>query len=782
MLKRITKLKNIGRFKDCISAKTQFEKITLIYGRNTYGKTTITEVLASLSNQDTQVLSDRKSIPDDGTEQQAELNFLTAAGKEVPVRLTNAGWSSNLPDDLKLIIFDDNFYHSNLFEARSFTRSTKEKFSAFILGVQGVQKAQTIADKKREKREVTSQRVQLKQAAFTQIKDIEEFVSLKVPITIAEVKKNLATSEIELEKINLRLRDSIKIKGRELLTPNVWTNSVSNGLGEMNDTLSSSLDGSHDQAKQKVQTHIENHFTDFTNAENWLKQGLHQNNHVNCQFCGQGLIEDSKQLLNLYRDFFNEAYEKEENKIRASIERNWLLISEDLTNPVRINIEKNNSTFNSYPEMVESKEYLDLKSQLNQIAVEINQAISNWDEVLRQTREETSNAIKKKLTKIHSKITAINTKNLTSVEAEINNILIKYNELIRKINEKFQAFKDSTNPIIITKEIQISKTAIENSVYELRRLELAEQCDIYIALSSRISQLEDEIPQLLDDLKNDQSKYLTSFFTRLNTYFKIFGSIDFTLEVGQDNSGHTPIYFLKVKFKGATVAEKRLASIFSESDRRALALSVYWANLSGLDEKTKENSIIVLDDPMTSFDSSRMTAVHREFIGISSQAKQVIMLSHFDTGLCNLLQTYNRHGIKLLSIEQNKIGSTLSECDIDEFIKTEHERERDKVLNFINGITNDISFSDLRVFLEIELNLRFAKQIKDCSINETDLSKRIEALEANTVITVNLANDLNDWRVNLNPSHHIWLKGDLEDKRNTALQFMNFVYNNIVPA
>ena len=41
MLNRIQKIQNIGRFRQATCGDLQFEKITLIFGRNSYGKSTL---------------------------------------------------------------------------------------------------------------------------------------------------------------------------------------------------------------------------------------------------------------------------------------------------------------------------------------------------------------------------------------------------------------------------------------------------------------------------------------------------------------------------------------------------------------------------------------------------------------------------------------------------------------------------------------------------------------------------------------------------------------------
>ncbi len=229
------------------------------------------------------------------------------------------------------------------------------------------------------------------------------------------------------------------------------------------------------------------------------------------------------------------------------------------------------------------------------------------------------------------------------------------------------------------------------------------------------------------------------------------------------------------------VSEQNLSRIFSESDRRALALSVFWSGLSGLNDIDKKNTIVILDDPVTSFDNHRVSMVHQEIVGISENVRQVILLSHFEQGISHFLNTYkNNKAIKLLEIERSTNSSVIKNSDMDFFLKTTHEKEANNIFEFIQGNTNSHNAGDLRVFLEVEINQRFAKQL--ISISENNLSDRIDKLKESKAISEETAKETHKWRETLNPAHHIWLGNDLEDQRHIASEFMDFVYHKLNPS
>ena len=63
MIKQINSINNVGAFREFPNGGSiQFEKLTFIYGLNTKGKTTLTDII-SLKENDPTLITSRKSIP-----------------------------------------------------------------------------------------------------------------------------------------------------------------------------------------------------------------------------------------------------------------------------------------------------------------------------------------------------------------------------------------------------------------------------------------------------------------------------------------------------------------------------------------------------------------------------------------------------------------------------------------------------------------------------------------------------------------------------------------------
>ena len=148
MLKRIQDLKSIGCFFDDHPAKIQFEPLTIIFGENCYGKSTLCDILRSLADNNPNYITDRKSIPNPQNQSQlVQLNFsLPGNGGESPVIFSRDQWDTILPGDLKIYVFDTDFIHRNVFTGLTIERRNKENVTQFVLEEAGVLTAKGIED------------------------------------------------------------------------------------------------------------------------------------------------------------------------------------------------------------------------------------------------------------------------------------------------------------------------------------------------------------------------------------------------------------------------------------------------------------------------------------------------------------------------------------------------------------------------------------------------------------------------------------------------------------
>jgi wobble nucleotide-excising tRNase len=625
-------------------------------------------------------------------------------------------------------------------------------------------------------------RNRLKTDAFSQIENLPEFLALKPKSTADANRTEVEDLRRKYDALNTQKNNSTAIKERKLCSALTWAINFSEGLRSINQTLESSLETHHEEARAKVAEHISTHFAHSESAESWIRTGLSQNNGVTCQFCSQPLGEQAKQLLEVYKLSFDTSYEENERMIKQQLASFASEFRLDQTKGPRLSIETNNASVLSYPELREEQSFIELQNNLNIVSDDLQRQLDVWDEQQSSFITRLEKAIHQKEQCPNKPTNSLDEHELAAISLKIGGIFDQYNSVIEEVNKVLQKFKDSVDPDALTVRLNEIETRRQFASRVLQRLELSEQVERYISHESTITKLGEEIPRLESDLRAEQSTYLDQFFGRLNHWFDTFGSHDFNLERGEDRSGHTPVYFLRVKYCGESISEKDLDRVFSESDRRTLALTVFWSSLSILSPDEQRGTIVVLDDPVTSFDNNRITAVHQEIARMADTVRQVIILSHYDVEVAKFLSTYkDTKDIGLIEIQLSSSGSTIKLADIDYFIKDEHARKTSEILNFISGETGSYNVEDLRIFLEKEINYRFAQQISNQGLGAASLGEKIARLREGQAISNAVASEADDWRINLNPDHHTWTSTDIEDQRRTAGRFMDFVYLRLTP-
>jgi wobble nucleotide-excising tRNase len=148
-IKRIKQIKNIGTFSNFENgASIGFEKMTFIYGLNTCGKTTLSDIFDSYKTNDSSIIEKRKTIPEITTEQRVSMTLSDGENGESDVVYSGGFWSQNC-EKPEMDVFGTDFIHKNVFTGLTIERQNKENFTNFILGNQGVQLAEKIKDKKK---------------------------------------------------------------------------------------------------------------------------------------------------------------------------------------------------------------------------------------------------------------------------------------------------------------------------------------------------------------------------------------------------------------------------------------------------------------------------------------------------------------------------------------------------------------------------------------------------------------------------------------------------------
>lgn len=780
MLKTIKKIQNVGTFRACEPDNIELGKITLIYGNNTFGKSTLGDIFCSLQNNDPALITKRASIPACDKPATIDMKFAPAGQKEKKVYFDQDKW---LKHDQQLQVFNDAFYHKHVFVGSGFTQDTKANFSRFILGVKGVEVAEQIQEQEALKQQKLSRLSVLQQDAFSDIDDIDGFVKSTPEGNLLELfnrQQALAGQHKDLQTQQSRADEITKRPYLAFLEIDVDILSCTEKANELFEKAPKSY---HDEAKLKLARHIKKHPVmgkDHT-SEYWLHQGLKYHNSQSCQFCGQTFDDAALALIDVYRQCFDEAFDRHATFVEQELQRGLLPANSDVTAKLASMSTEHELFISQYPELVTDEHFSELKNSLQALKTSLTVDVDTLESESEVVRADYQQKVPLKRANPHKSVEAINVDRLQQIVGKLSVALHEYNGVIAKINDQISQFKAGLEKPILDQRIATLSTELAKVERTIKRFEKQTQCDEYSELTRSIAQADAAIAKLETSLIQEQNKYLERYFSDINRLFNALGSKDFKLSRAVDEQGEHPVYYLKVKFKQVEISEQDLDKAFSESDRRALGLAIFLSSLEGLDKEQLAKTIVVFDDPVTSFDDHRVGVTYREIVNLSERCAQVILLSHYREGIRQFVnvQGHNNNDVKLLEIdkdnETSKLIATSSAC----FAQSLKDEGRDSILDFIERKNKHPSIM-LRVYLESELIHRFGKQIREHDIKVDKLGKLIDVLKKNDIISTDVAKKLHRWREDLNPDHHICLGNTIEDKRNTAHQFMMFVFHELV--
>lgn len=783
MIKQINSINNVGVFREFPNGGSiQFEKLTFIYGLNTKGKTTLTDILSSLKENEPTLITSRKSIPTVNSNQSVRISVrIHNATNQLPCTFSNNSWTQlNSNDDLH--IFGSDFIHKNLFTGLSIERQNKENFTRFVLGQQGVQLATQIAEDKRTLRQKRGALTIILPAYLRGKEEAEysPFLSTDpASINLEGTKQQLADLEQRLRQEQQRLERPREILSIEDVSQfNVSTTSVQELVGQTTVLLEREFNEISSAAIAKLQEHIENNFELTENAEQWIKEGLDTRklDSENCSFCGQSL-ETAADLINAYHSYFNEAYRNYISDISNTIEslrRQWRVLNYNSLNAVTAK----QTLLLQYAQLINTDTFTALITRLNELINSTNETSLN--DLSGLFSQQVNQAFNSKEKKPHEIVQSIDFSNLIETHANYQGNLSSISETIDNIREAIRIFKESYRDLSqIRTRISELQTEIETKKRAIARVEQNDACVSYQREQQEITVIEGRITANEQALSANQNQYLNRFYTRIDFHFKQFGSENFTLERGTDNRGHQPVYFLKVKFKNVEINDSNITKVLSESDKRALALSLFWAKMDFLTPEQKLNAIIILDDPVTSFDDNRILKSITRIKETLQEMRQVIVLTHYSHFIRNFMERgmNDDFTISFIEIAQNNATSFLRRIESNFFTETTYDKVFFRIQSFINRESEVDIRADLRPFLEsLYLPHFYIKEFKAYTESDTPFSTLSEKIDA-IFLDETVKAKFHEFRTMLNPDSHLFTSSNEEDIRSFAREMMDYLYN-----
>lgn len=779
MLKRISNIQGIGSFANCNAGQAEFRKTSLVFGYNSYGKSTLTQIFRSIEIGDSSEIKSRLTIP--GGNKQTALLKIFLGNKEESHTFDGTGWTGN---DLGINwrVFDSGFINRNVITGDGVERNNKENLSKFVLGEEGVKKSAKIFSLKQEQRKVRSDYKKLDEQlnSLAGGNGVQVFVNLK-----SEHSKEKVIAMYDSEVTNLvAIRNNIvklgELKARPIfgIAPSITP--LHQLLKLITEELNVSITDVHNVAKERLNEHVLRHMNAGIGQRDWIQSGINFIKEDQCPFCEQELSENAKALISAYEAAFNDQLNLQTVEMKRkldSMEQSLLRYAPENFTAAH---DLNKRAVLLYPELADSPDVATQFLTLENISNKFIAAAEKHSKLIEMYVSDARASIHSKRNSIFEKFSIQDFSELEALEFGFADFTNDYNYSVDKINIAIEEFKASANIEKYRQQEQTTLAKVKALELIIKRLDNNVACQAYIDASDKLLKLNADIISAQEELESEQSAYLDKFFEKINNYFKIFGSRDFSISKEKDNKGDLPIYALSVKYKNNNIPLSKLGFVFSESDKRALALSIFWASLSVLDEDKLSKTIVVLDDPVTSFDDNRIADAIFQFRTMSNKLRQIIVLTHYSGFAKRFLDIEKVDGdFSLLMLEKGEKSTQLSIGKSGNFTDSEHHKKFENIQDFINRKQSNPIDSDLRVYLEEEVHNRYRRAISKLGIRHQMFSDLIDSLATKGEISPSTKIKLHSYREDLNSPHHKWTDRTPDDWSNYAQGLLDFIYTEL---
>lgn len=723
MINKIERLVSIGKFRNYqATGQVNFQKLTLIYGDNGGGKTTLTSVLRSLTTNNPSIVKSRIST-NHTTPQVAQITQIGTPN--IFHTFGETGWTIPFPD---IEIFDIHFVNENIYSGFDFTDEHKKQLHQFVIGAQGIaiqnQIEQNKIDKAASRQNLTAIELQLIQQVGNNLNTNLITSFLAIPATrVNGIDPLIATAVAALASANA---NSI-IQTLQTLSPLSIINSGINFTTLITDLQTTSQAIQNAVLKKLFLNHCQDLADNkIDGPESWLQKGYkyieskHESKEdgntaaISCPFCQQS-IDRTLEIIEAYTIQFNADFNSLVQRLQTHFTslQNFNLDTaiQTLSNINQTNTGQTASWAIYLPNIVQSPTF-------NIIADE---------SVLRADLQSLIASVQLKLQNPSVAVAAATATAFQDSLQTISSNIVNYNQSVTTYNAAITTFL-SRILTIANAQLEVDKL---NRIKKRFETPIVALCNQLITERQNLKTLENAYSPLIHQQQAAATTFFNSYQTRINYYlddvFKTLFRIDNVVHVApQGRATQSKIsYKLTIDGKDISFAPNQPFSAkecLSEGDKSTIALAFF---LSKLDiDPNRQNKILIFDDPLSSLDTNRRTYTIGLIKALYQQMKQVVVLSHNEYFLHEIGKDFGAAEKNTLRISENFAAksSTIEVCDLDALVKNDYFKHIEALEAF--RINPDHAIKDsvlgwLRNVLESHLRFKFYKEIRSMTGQKT---------------------------------------------------------------
>lgn len=684
-IKKIIKIKNVGKFNNFSSNNDDlsFCDDTLIFGDNTYGKSTLVAIFRSMQEHDKNCILGRKT-------------FKATAEPEIEI-LFNDNSKKNFNEDSwysgGIEIFDNNFISKNVFYGDEIGKEQQANLYEILIDDEVREIKNQIDGKKKEQSDIESERTQIKNKySNDNIIFFDDFIKLKKDLNI---DKEIISKESEIKQ----QKNLSKIKS---LINHTF---IMNDFAPFKKNFKKSLDLSVETAINK---HVNDNWDNPNHTKDFLNTGVELlKENCKCVFCGQNLNEDAKNLIANFKRVFSDEYKRLKNTIKEKGDKF-----------LNLDIEKELLSFKDYG--------LDLNKEFNKDGF-VN------------SKKKIDEQIKNKQSDLNLEIDFFQDEDFIFFDSELK----KLKDFLKTYKENIQEEK---NIILLEKELQILKIQKDRFKKENVVLcdEFKDRSGKIEKIKNKIQELNKNLGKKVLNVFKTNKDSINYNLESMGANFKLE---EFTPKkhMGLKNTHFCDYGFVFDDTFKVSISNKpnqnseepdnlpHFKNTLSDSDKRLLAFAFFLSKLKN--DENLENKIIILDDPFSSFDENRKESTINLLKNIENlegkKPLQKIIFTHEIGFLCKYYKMFKRdsNNLKVLKISNSlSNGSSLDVCDIEnEFLKDNFFKDLEYIKDAVENSRNiDESLKKVRLCMEHLLKRKYYSCLSKEALNSKSINTYFE--------------------------------------------------------
>jgi wobble nucleotide-excising tRNase len=668
MLQEIRFIQSIGRFEEAKPLQnTRFGPCTLIFGENGWGKSTVADILRSLSTNNPAILTGRATLAVTAPQKA----ILHVAGQNAVFQ--GGAWTGPHPH---VAVYDSSFINDNVYSGDIVSAEHLKNQYGLVVGEEGVSRVRRIVELDDDNRDnnkaitdIENELRALMRAIAPPAMQLDAFLGLP---SRGDIDDAIVAQDLKVQQA--RRAKELKAAAEPAAYP------VPTETDKLRALLHCSIDDVAADAVVRVRVHIAAHQHDTGETtiphESWLEAGMAFTGSEDCPFCGQKLTDHT--LIDAYKDIFSEAYKQLGQAVQSAVSTLTRYKNGDFRQAAAKTEQQNGQQFRYWQDA----------GQLAPPDVE-----TAADAITRMELAATTllGLFAEKQANLTAAIAVDRTAQALADWDTGRTYFVESNTAIDGFNKAVRALKDSIDPTALpVLESELKTLQAQKKRHEKETCFIADRLDGLKHKKKDIAAEKGRIRKELDDhgraITADLGTAINSYLKRLNAGFRI----DYR---EPDYRGKEPSASYNILIRDVPVAPRNGAgeidkpcfrNTLSAGDKSTLALAFFLAKVNA-DPKLGD-LIVVLDDPFTSLDHFRREFTANEIRKLCGKALQVIVLSHEKTFLRLLWDKIDHAKIASVALQAGAPGITaIAPFDIETATQPRHVTERTQIEEFAEG-------------------------------------------------------------------------------------------------